>query len=113
VPFFRGKERPRGKSEPRKITGETSEQQDNCYRCGGMGHWSCNCRATKHLVELYQSSSKSKDKESQHNSHFTTKPEVQERDDVLVDAKGNGEDIQMDESEDDILDDDFDIFRDL
>jgi hypothetical protein len=32
---------------------------------------------------------------------------------VLVDVKGNGEDIQMDESEDDILDDDFDIFRDL
>jgi len=32
---------------------------------------------------------------------------------MLVDAKGNGEDVQMDESEDDLLDDNFDIFRDL
>jgi hypothetical protein len=113
VPFFRGMEMPRGKSEPRKVTGETSEQQDKCYRRGGMGHWSRNFRAPKHLVELYQSSSRSKDKESQHNSHFTTEPKAQERDDVLVNVKGNGEYIQMDESEDDLLDDDFDIFRDL
>jgi len=32
---------------------------------------------------------------------------------MFVDAKGNGEDIQMDESEDDLLMDYFDIFRDL
>jgi hypothetical protein len=32
---------------------------------------------------------------------------------VIVDAKGNGEDVQMDKSEDDLLVDDFDIFRDL
>jgi hypothetical protein len=74
--LFKGKGRPRGKSEPRKVIGETSKQQDNCYRCGGTGHWSHNCRALKHLVELYQSSSRSKNKETQHKSHFIIEPEA-------------------------------------
>jgi hypothetical protein len=65
-----------------------------------MGHWSRNCSAPKHLVDLYQSPSRSKDKESQQKSHYTTKPEAQESDDMLVDAKGNGEDVQMNERED-------------
>jgi hypothetical protein len=66
----------------------------------------------KHLVELYQGPSRSKDMESSHKSHFTTKPKAQERNDILIDAKRNGEDIQMDKSEDDLVDD-LDIFRDL
>jgi len=40
----------------------------------------------------------------------TTEPEAQKRDDINVDT--NGEDVQMDENEDSLLDD-FDIFGDL
>jgi hypothetical protein len=50
--------------------------------------------------------------ESSHKSHFTTEPKAQERNDILIDAKRNGEDVQMDKSEDDIVDD-RDIYRDL
>ena len=103
----------RGKGKPKKVKGETSEQRDRCCRCGGTGHRSRNCHAPKHLVELYQGVSRSKDMESPHKSHFTTEPKAQECNNMLVDAKGNGEDVQMDESEDDLLDDNFDIFRDL
>ena len=49
-----GKGKPRGKGEPKKVTGETSEQQDHYCRCEGTGHWSHNCSALKHLVELYK-----------------------------------------------------------
>ena len=51
--------------------------------------------------------------ENLHKSHFITEPEAQEHHDILADAKRNGEDVQMDESGDDLLVDDFDIFRDL
>ena len=108
-----GKGKPRGKGEPKKVTGETSEQQDHYCRCEGTGHWSHNCSTLKHLVELYQSPSRSKDKESQHEPYFTAEPDATKHGDMLVDAKRNGEDVQMDESEDDLLDDNFDIFRDL
>lgn len=33
-----------------------------CHRCGSKGHFSRTCRTPKHLVELYQSSIKNKDK---------------------------------------------------
>ncbi|XP_074374472.1 uncharacterized protein LOC141714875 [Apium graveolens] len=33
-----------------------------CYRCGMDGHWTHNCHAPNHLVKLYQSSQKSKEK---------------------------------------------------
>ena len=79
----KGKGRPWGKSEPKKVKGETSEQQDHYCRCEGTGHWSHNCSALKHLVELYQSPSRSKDKESQQKSHLTTEPEARESDDML------------------------------
>ena len=72
----KGKGRPWGKSEPKKVKGETSEQRDRCCRCGGTGHRSRNCHAPKHLVELYQGVSTSKDMESPHKSHFTTEPKV-------------------------------------
>jgi len=66
----------------------------------------------KHLVELYQSSSRSKDKETQHEPYFTAEPDATKHGDMLVDAKRNGEDVQMDEDEEDLVDD-FHIFRDL
>ncbi|XP_074373456.1 uncharacterized protein LOC141713778 [Apium graveolens] len=33
-----------------------------CYRCGMDGRWTRNCHAPDHLVKLYQSSQKSKEK---------------------------------------------------
>ena len=34
--------------------------ENNCYRYGMKGHWSCTCRMPKHLVDLYQASIKAK-----------------------------------------------------
>ena len=36
--------------------------ENNCYRCGMKGHWSCTYRTPKHLVDLYQTSIKEKGK---------------------------------------------------
>ena len=69
--------------------------------------WSRKCRTTRHLVDLYQQSKKGK---GQHESHFTTEPEAQERDDMNVDASGG--DVRMGENEDNLLDD-IDVFGDL
>ena len=63
--------------------------------------------APRHLVDLYQQSKKGK---GQHESHFTTESEAQKCDDMNIDA--NGEDVQMDENEDNPIDD-SDIFGDL
>ncbi|KAK2366620.1 ARM REPEAT PROTEIN INTERACTING WITH ABF2 [Trifolium repens] len=49
--------------------GQSSKNNEgNCYRCGGKGHWSRTCRTPKHLVDLYQQSLKNKDKKIE--SHF-------------------------------------------
>ena len=56
------------------------------------------------------STNRSRDGKGQHESHFTTEPEAQERDDMNVDASGG--DVRMGENEDNLLDD-FDIFGDL
>ena len=45
-------------------------------------------------------------------SYFTAEPDATKHGDMLVDAKRNGEDVQMDEDEEDLVDD-FHIFRDL
>ena len=49
------------KKEKRKD--EKREETRECYfRCGGRGHYACDCRTPKHLVELYQESLKKKEK---------------------------------------------------
>jgi hypothetical protein len=40
----------------------TKNYEDKCYRYGMKEHWSCTCRTPKHLVDLYQSSIKEKEK---------------------------------------------------
>jgi hypothetical protein len=95
---------------PKKEKGKNDgEKQGECFKCGIKGHWSRQCRTPKHLSDLYQQS-KIKSK-GQHESHFTTEPEAQKRDDMIIDAKGNGEDIQKDD-DDDLLDD-VDLYGDL
>ena len=34
--------------------------ENECHRCGMKGHWSCTCRTSKHFVDLYQASIKTK-----------------------------------------------------
>lgn len=109
----KGKGKPKGKGKANEEKGEPNgEEQGDCFRCGAKGHWSRTCRTPKHLVDLYQAS-KNKSK-GQHESHFTTVPEAQleKRDDEVIDAKGKGEDVKMDDNDDDLLDD-YDIFGDL
>lgn len=101
----KGKRKPKGRGMPKKERGENDgEEQGECFRCGTKGHWSRNCRTPKHLIDLYQQAKK-KDK-GQPESHFTTEPEAQKRNDMDVDAKGNGGDVQLDD-DDDLLDDDM------
>ena len=38
-----------------------------CHRCSMQGHWSRTCRMSKHLVDLYQESLKSKGKNIETN----------------------------------------------
>jgi phosphoribosyl-AMP cyclohydrolase len=106
---YKGKRKPKGRFEPEKERGDhNGEKQGECYRCGARGHWSHKCCTPKHLVDLYQQS-KNKGK-GQHESHFITEPESQKRDDTVVNA--NDENVHMDGSEENLLDD-MDIFGDL
>jgi len=109
VPFSKAKEResPRVEPNPRRKKVTIAGEQGECYRCGAKGYWSRKCRTPRHLVDLYQQSKKEK---GQHESHFTTEPEAQERDDMNVDASGG--DVRMGENEDNLLDD-IDVFGDL
>jgi len=43
-------------------SGDTKKVENTCYRCGMKGHWSRIYRMTKHLIDLYQSSLKRKEK---------------------------------------------------
>jgi hypothetical protein len=105
----KGKIKPKGRFEPKKERGyHSGEEQGECYRCEAKGHWSRRCRTPKHLVELYQQS-KNKGK-GQDESHFITEPEAQKHDDIVVNA--NDENIHMDESEENLLDD-MGIFGDM
>lgn len=57
------------KNSEKKKGGQNSKQdENNCYRCGGKGHWSRTCRTPKHLVDLYQESEKNKGKKIE--THF-------------------------------------------
>jgi len=85
----KGKEKPKGRFDPKKERGDYSgEEQGDCNRCGAKEHWSRNCRTPKHLVDLYQQS-KNKEKD-QHESHFLTEPEAQpeKHDDRVIGASG-------------------------
>ena len=41
--------------------------ENNCHRCGMKGHWARTYRTPKHLVDLYQASTKEKGKEIEMN----------------------------------------------
>ena len=41
--------------------------ENNCYKCGIKGHWTCTCCTPKPLVGLYQASMKAKRKEIEMN----------------------------------------------
>ncbi|XP_059311187.1 uncharacterized protein LOC132062667 [Lycium ferocissimum] len=50
------------KKDDRHEVPEARGSENKCYRCGGSGHWARTCRMAKHLVELYQTSIKRKEK---------------------------------------------------
>jgi hypothetical protein len=104
----KGERKPKGRSEPEKEGDHSGVEQGECYRCGARGHWSCRCCTPKYLVDLYQQSKN--EGKGQHESHFIIEPEAQKRDDIVVNA--NDENVHMDGSEENLLDD-IDIFGDL
>ena len=74
---YRGRGRSHGHFRPYNNSGHRKWQSESqskrkaprggktenvCYRCGMDGHWTRNCHAPDHLVKLYQSSQKSKEK---------------------------------------------------
>ena len=59
----------------------------NATGCGIKGHWSCTCRTPKHLVNLYQASTKGKENEIEMNFADHSNPEDSQ---VFLDTQ-NGE----------------------
>jgi hypothetical protein len=51
-----------GDMKRKKISPSSKKSKSSCYRCGMTNHWSHTCRTSKHLVELYQTSIKKKEK---------------------------------------------------
>ncbi|KAM3380101.1 hypothetical protein P3S68_005674 [Capsicum galapagoense] len=47
-----------------------------CFRCGGKGHYSRDCRALKHLVDLYQASLKKKEENPEANFLFENNVDI-------------------------------------
>ena len=45
----------------------SKSHENTCHRCGMKGHWSCTCRTTKHLGDLYQASLKNIEKNIEMN----------------------------------------------
>lgn len=67
----KGKRRGKGKEKSRTDSGTQARgKQGKCFRCGCEDHWSRNCRTPKHLVELYQQSTRSGNRQDNHESHF-------------------------------------------
>ncbi|VFQ83153.1 unnamed protein product [Cuscuta campestris] len=71
----RGYENPNGSSSkgkgkfkpPQAKTYEKPKPSGECYKCGIKGHWANECRTAKHLVKLYQASTKGKGKNVEAN----------------------------------------------
>ncbi|KAM3356770.1 hypothetical protein P3S68_023484 [Capsicum galapagoense] len=68
----RGKDRGPGRGRGRGCGRGRDDQERNpisvtCFRCGGKGHYSHDCRALKHLVDLYQASLKKKERNLEAN----------------------------------------------
>lgn len=74
---YRGRGRSHGNFRPYNSSGHQKWQPETqskrkisrggkteniCHRCGMEGHWARTCRIPKHLVDLYQSSKRSKEK---------------------------------------------------
>lgn len=58
----------KGKFKPPQATNhEKSKPSGECYKCGIKGHWANECRTAKHLVKLYQASTKGKGKNVEAN----------------------------------------------
>ncbi|VFQ59454.1 unnamed protein product [Cuscuta campestris] len=60
----------KGKGEfkpPQAKTYEKPKPSGECYKCGIKGHWANECRTAKHLVKLYQASTKGKGKNVEAN----------------------------------------------
>lgn len=67
----KGKRIWKGKEKSMSDSGAQARgKQGKCFRCGCENHWSRNCRTPKHLVELYQQSIRSGNKQDNHESHF-------------------------------------------
>ncbi|XP_021985118.1 uncharacterized protein LOC110881045 [Helianthus annuus] len=49
-------------NDEKKNKKKVRSSSNACYRCGSNNHWSKTCRTAKHLVELYQQSTKDKAK---------------------------------------------------
>ncbi|XP_074361316.1 uncharacterized protein LOC141701582 [Apium graveolens] len=49
-------------SQSKRKAPRGGKTENVCYRCGMNGHWTRNCHTPDHLVKLYQSSQKSKEK---------------------------------------------------
>jgi hypothetical protein len=65
----------------------------------------------KHLVDLYQQ--RKNNNKGRHESYFTTETKAQPERHDSAPVDPNGGDVQMDESEDDLLRSDFDLFGDM
>ncbi|VFQ61006.1 unnamed protein product [Cuscuta campestris] len=52
---------------PQAKTYEKPKPSGECYKCGIKGHWANECRTAKHLVKLYQASTKRKGKSVEAN----------------------------------------------
>jgi hypothetical protein len=56
-----------GRYEKKKNSPSSKKSESSCYRYCMINHWSRTCHTPKYLVELYQASTKKKEKEVEIN----------------------------------------------